>query len=140
MEAPDNELLAIEVGPDDYAETAASDAPSVDRTFQSKEDFEAVKANYEAKAVDISPYKELLKAAPVLACNNSRSNHENASTTRLNKRDVQLLHYAIGELYYDKRFTDVVALCERIQLSCEVDRKTNEALTRWMTRAQQRMP
>lgn len=139
-------LLAIEVDADDYAETAAGDAPSVPRTYQSEADFQAIKATYLAK-IDGDPsrstYEELVKSVPVLNGNRggSESDGTNGQTekVKLGKKDVQLLGYAVGELYFDRRYDEVVKLCERIKERCVVGAKMEQSLERWMGRCRERM-
>ncbi|KAK5171442.1 uncharacterized protein LTR77_004586 [Saxophila tyrrhenica] len=65
--AEDNNLFAIEVDADDYADTAADDTPSVSRTHQSRPAFESIKSSYSAKITGGTSYKDLIAAVPVLA-------------------------------------------------------------------------
>lgn len=134
----DSGLFAIEVDADDYAETAAGDAPTVPRTYQSEADFQRIKTAYAAKIDGVpghSTHDDLLAAVPTLDTS-SRCSGERA---RLGKKDAQLLGYAVGELYFDRRYADVVALCERVREVCEVDGKTDEAMARWMGRCRAKM-
>lgn len=137
-------LLAIEVDADDYAETAAGDTPSVSRTYQSEADFQIQKASYSAKIDYGNTYQELIRAVPILelgakgpADNTGLSNGHSA--VRLSKKDVQLLGYAVGELYYDKEYKNIIDLCERVTKVCEIDEKTAESLRRWSSRCHERM-
>ncbi|KAK1825519.1 hypothetical protein LTR12_000320 [Friedmanniomyces endolithicus] len=146
MAEPANELFGIEVDADDYAETAAHDTPPVSRTFQSEADFQAQKATYSAK-IDIgNNYERLLDAIPLLNPVNEPSpptethiQPQAASPIRLGKKDAQLLGYAVGELYYDKRYRDIIQLCERVKMVCETDGKTAESLRRWTRRCETRL-
>lgn len=135
--AIDPGLFAIEVDADDYAETAAEDAPAVPRTYQSEADFQAIKSSYSAK-IDgrsgHSTYDDLITAVPELA---PPSRVEDL--VKLTKKDVQLLGYAVGELYFDRRYEDVVALCERVNQRCHLDSKLEENLQRWVQKCRQRM-
>lgn len=137
-----NGLFAIEVDADDYAETAAGDTPSVPRTFQSEADFQAQKASYTAKVDTGNNYAEFLKAVPALsrATNGfvSTGNGDDAKI-KLGKKDVQLLGYAVGEMYYDRRYGEVVELCEKVQGRCEVDGKLKSTLKRWIVRCRGKM-
>ena len=137
-------LLAIEVDADDYAETAAGDPPSVSRTYQSEGDFKAIKATYTAKIDGGKTYEDLIAAVPVLASDLTMAKDNDISTNghssvKLSKKDVQLLGYAVGEMYFDKEFMRAIELCERVKLSCEVDGKTTESLNRWESRCQERL-
>jgi hypothetical protein len=155
----DDGLFAIEVDADDYAETAAGDAPSnVPRTYQSEADFQAQKASYTAKVQDGNNYEELLKAVPALrtgrlplkngtngsgasSCSGDATNGVDgvAQKTNLSKKDVQLLGYAAGELYYDRRYEELKELCGRVRERCEVDVKVEESLRRWSGRCEARL-
>lgn len=136
-------LLAIEIDADDYAEATAGDLPSVSRTYQSETDFQVQKASYSAKIDYGNTYQDLIKAIPILnseATSEGRNESTNGhSKVKLSKKDAQLLGYAVGELYYDKEYTKIVGLCERVQHFCDVDEKTAESLTRWAKRCQERM-
>ncbi|KAK5724792.1 hypothetical protein LTR15_004841 [Elasticomyces elasticus] len=136
MDDLSNELLSIEVGSDDYADAAAQDAPTVSRTYQSEEAFR--KIAYTAINESGNNYERLLKAIPALDTqleDSSTTNGDGAHVThRISKRDGQLLGYAVGELYYDKRFQDIVQLCERVKQACTTDDKTAESLQRWTQR------
>lgn len=149
MAEPDeNELLAIEVDPDDYASTAAGDTPSsVSRTYQSEADFQVQKASYTAKIDGGKSYTDLILSIPALAThtnpNQSNSNgsvmnngHEKITLT---KKQVQLLGYAVGELYFDARYADLCQLCERVRSECVVDEKLVQSLERWERRSRERM-
>ncbi|KAK0255326.1 hypothetical protein B0A54_03192 [Friedmanniomyces endolithicus] len=146
MAEPANELFAIEVDADNYAETAAHDAPPVSRTFQSEADFQAQKATYSAKIDVGNNYERLLEAVPLLKPVDEPSppterhlQPSGAPPIRLGKKDVQLLGHAVGELYYDKRYRDIIQLCERVNLVCETDGKTAESLRRWTRRCEARL-
>ena len=137
-------LLAIEVDADDYAETAAGDAPDVPRTFQSEADFQAQKSSYSAKFDNGNNYEALLKTVPVLRLDAGRDGDDSAmangvTKVKLSKKDVQLLGYAVGEMYYDKQYTQVVELCERVGRVCDLDGKMAESVERWTRRCEKRM-
>lgn len=140
-EQDDDGLLAIEVDADDYAEAAADDAPTVSRTYQSEVDFHAQRSSYSAKIHNGNNYNELLQAIPVLRPDyqsDTVSRHGEARL-KLSKKDIQLLGYAVGKMYYDRRYEDVVGLCNRVRDACEVDGKTKESLERWMERCKARL-
>lgn len=129
----DSGLLAIDVGTDDYAETAARDTPStVDRTFQSEEDFQKQKASYSAKIQNGNNIAELYKAVPALQ-------EEKSQSIKLGKKDVMLLGYAVAEMYYDREYENVLKLCERVEAVCEVDKKLGESLARWKEKCSKRI-
>lgn len=141
-EQEDPGLLAIEVDADDYAETATGDTLTVPRTYQSEADFKAIKASYSAKIHGVpghSPHDDFIAAVPAL----DRKNEEQASgateKVKLGKKDAQLLGYAVGEMYFERRYGEVVELCERVKSRCEVDVKTGEALMRWKGRCREKM-
>lgn len=137
-------LFAIEVGADDYAETAAKDAPVVPRTFQSEQDFQAQKSVYTAKLDHGDNYEQLLKAVPALE-SGIRHGHEvegaanGSSEVKLSKKDLQLLRYAVGELYYDRRYLDVIYVCTRVERVCQTDEKTRHSLHKWIVRCEERV-
>lgn len=158
-ESEDSGLLAIEVDADDYADAAASDTPQVPRTYQSEADFQAIKSAYTAK-VDGVPgnetYQDLIAAVSVLGGSNGgdgvdgnvidpvngsrqdRCDGGGSGKARLGKKDVQLLGYAVGQLYFERQYSGVVALCERVRERCVVDEKTGDGLERWMRRCKER--
>ena len=140
----ENGLFAIDVDADDYAETAAGDTPSVSRTYQSKADFQAVKAGYQAKMDGGTAYMDLITAVPVLGRSDvdEADGHEvtnGHAKVKLSKKDFQLLGYAVGEMYYDKQYEKLLELCSRLRARCEVDGKTLESLERWEARCRNRM-
>lgn len=133
----DSGLLAIEVDADEYAETAAGDTPAVPRTYQSEADFQAIKPAYTAKMHGEpggSTLDDLIKAVPAL-----RPGAGSGEKVKLSKKDAQLLGYAVGELYFNRRYGEVVALCGRVKEACEVDNKVDESLGRWVGRCMERM-
>lgn len=136
-------LFAIEVGVDDYAETAANDAPSVPRTFQSEANFQAQKAAYSAKIDNGNNYEELLNAVPALKAEQDAGGDAHVANgpakAKLTKKDGQLLGYAVGEMYYDRRFADIIDLCERVQCRCVLDGKTEASLRKWILRCRERL-
>ena len=144
-EQEDGGLLAIEVNADDYVEAAAGDAPSVSRTYQSEEDFQVHKKNYTAKVDGCNTHRDLIAAVPVLATDNGKTTNYiegangESSKVKLSKKDFQLLGYAVGELYYDKRYDEILSLCDRVRDFCDVDDKTKESLDRWTERCRARL-
>jgi hypothetical protein len=143
MADQDGGLFAIEVDADDYANVAGDDTPTVSRTYQSEEHFQAIKDSYSAKIDGGNAYKDLITTVPILAAaeRDSKSESDLANghaTSRLSKKDVQLLGYAVGELYYDKEYVQIIELCQRVQTQCETDRKTEESLARWIERCHKR--
>ncbi|KAK5112193.1 hypothetical protein LTR85_011626 [Meristemomyces frigidus] len=137
-------LFAIEVDTDDYAKTAAGDTPSVPRTFQSEADFQTQKSSYAAK-VDVGDnYHQLLKAVPLLG-QDGQPNLEDGEATagtaqpKLSKKDLQLLGYAVGELYYDKEYAKIIELCSQVADVCQVDAKTLGSLRKWAGRCEGRV-
>lgn len=146
-----NDLFAIDVDADDYAENAAGDTPSVSRTYQSEADFQAVKAAYQAKVDGGNAYLDLIAAVPVLDHGRSDVDGNGANgvngagvseltaKVRLGKRDLQLLSYAVGELYYDKLYARLLELCGRVRARCEIDGKIVESLERWGQRCKERL-
>lgn len=135
-------LLAIEVDADDYAETAAGDTPTVPRTYQSEGDFQTIKAGYSAKIDGVEgrgTYEDLVAAVPVLGRGVDGDAVRNGTEkVKLGKKDVQLLGYAVGEMYFERRYEEVASLCEKVQGRCEVDAKTGEAMERWVGRCRER--
>lgn len=148
--ADDNALFAIEVDADDYAGTAAGDTPAVSRTHQNESTFQTIKATYSAKIDGGTAHADLIAAVPALSepgdvaehgdpsRNNLAANGEGLKV-RLSKKDIQLLNYAVGELYYARHYEGVVRLCGRVREVCEVDGKTEESLGRWMRRCAEGM-
>ncbi|EMC97517.1 hypothetical protein BAUCODRAFT_147585 [Baudoinia panamericana UAMH 10762] len=136
-------LLSIEIDADNYAETAAGDVQSVPRTYQSEADFQAQKASYHAKVDHGNNYQKLILAVPTLAAssmtNGDGVGHDTAQRTRLSKKDLQLLGYAVGEMYYDREYTGVLELCTRVKQRCEIDTKTAESVARWISRCEDRL-
>lgn len=133
--ADDAGLLAIDVDVDDYAESAAGDAPNVPRTFQSETDFHAQKASYSAKVDDGNLCAKLIKAVPKLA----DVDPVPAERAKLSKKEYQLLGYATGEMYHDRRYAELLDFCDRIEERCEVDARLRESLDRWRTKARVKM-
>ena len=152
--------------PDNYAATAsAADTPSssapVSRTFQSEEAFQAQKASYTAKHDDNSSYTELMKMFPLLSdhhhedegieiTNGTAISSDSTSAIEeelqdekpvtLDKRAVQRLGYAVGELYLDRRYEEVIGLCERVWRFCDWrDSRLREDLCRWEGRCRARI-
>jgi hypothetical protein len=125
------DLFAIDVGVDSYAETAASDAPNVARTFQSEAAFQEIKASYTAKIDTGNNYEALLKAVPALQTHDSGSLNAVARNTKLSNKDKNSLGYAVGEMYYDREFSRIIDLCRRVELACVVDARLGESLKKW---------
>jgi len=143
MAETENGFLAIEVDADDYTETAAADVPPVSRTYQSEEAFQAQKAAYSAKIDGGTTYEDLVAAIPILADSKGHSHHQSGlcngvAKVRMSKKEIQLLGYAVGELYYDRRYHEVISLCDRVCALCEVDEKTSQSLRKWTTRCWER--
>ncbi|KXT18236.1 hypothetical protein AC579_2873 [Pseudocercospora musae] len=138
----DNGLLGIEVDPDDYAEAAAGDTPSVPRTFQSEADFQVQKASYTAKINQGNIYAEVVKALPVLDPSAEPASGVDVDAklakTKLSKKEVQLLGYAVGEMYFDRKYQDIIGLCQRVGTRCEVDEKLSRSLEKWTSRCRER--
>jgi len=137
-------FLAIEVDADDYAETAAEDVPPVSRTYQSEEAFQAQKAAYSAKIDGGTTYQELIGAVPILTHSNGHSHHQSDCTNgtakvRMSKKEIQLLGYAVGEMYCDRRYHEIIGLCDRVYALCEIDDKTCQSLRKWTTRCRERV-
>ena len=139
----DDELLGIEVDTDDYAETAAGDTPSVPRTFQSEADFQVQKASYTAKIDQGNIYAELVKTVPILEAGTPSANgtdtDSNGAKAKLSKKEVQLLGYAVGEMYFDRKYQDIIDLCQRVEERCEADKKLNQSLEKWTGRCRDRL-
>ncbi|GAB1731256.1 hypothetical protein NU195Hw_Modified_297t1 [Hortaea werneckii] len=147
----DNALFAIEVDVDDYADTAAVDNPSasttstnqddaatVSRTFQSASAFQAEKAAYRAKIDWGELESELVRAVPALS-QTTRDPGTGGEKVKLSKKETQLLGYAVGELYFSRRFDGVVDLCERVLVGCELDAKTRAGVEKWIVRSKGRL-
>ncbi|CZT20245.1 uncharacterized protein RCC_06103 [Ramularia collo-cygni] len=126
------DLFAIDVGIDNYAETAANDAPNVSRTFQSEEAFQRIKESYTAKVDTGDNYEALLKTVPVLRSPDSTSQGGNESKRKLGNKEKNLLGYAVGEMYYDRKFSQVIDLCHRVEMVCVVDTKLGDSLKKWI--------
>ena len=135
MAESENPLFDIGVDADDYAEAAAEDAPAVDRTYQGEADFLAVKAAYSARQDGCDLYSELLRAVPHLAQDAAIADPK----PKLDKRVQMLLGYAVGELYYDGDFAEVVKLCDRVLETCVVDKRLVPGLERSRERARGRI-
>jgi hypothetical protein len=152
-----NGLFAIDVDTENYADVAAHDSSnsveSTSRTFQSEEAFLAQKASYSAKIDTGNHYAELIKRVPCLARPSSEDGHvtgddappgldkEDSESKKftLGKRDIMLLGYAVGEMYYDGKFAEVVELCGRVERRCVVDGRLGESLGRWRARCEGRL-
>jgi hypothetical protein len=132
MTEQENSLFAIDVDADDYAEAAAEDTPAVDRTFQSKADFLAVKETYSARQDGGNFYSELIKTVPCLSPDHDGPE---GNLQKLDKRTQLLLSYAVGELYYDREFEKIVELCDAVLRRCALDGRLKPGVERWMERA-----
>jgi hypothetical protein len=42
-------------------------------------------------------------------------------------------------MYYDKQYSRILELCDRVRERCEVDEKTAESLGRWERRCRERL-
>ena len=143
MAEQDGGLLAIEVDADDYAEPAAADTPSVSRTYQSEADFQAIKSTYTAKqdCEQGVTYQNLMSVMPALDINDRFATQLSNGDAKicLGKKEFQLLGYAVGEMYFDKEYSRIIELCERVRARCEMDAKLEESLDRWERRCRERM-
>lgn len=139
-----NDLFSISVDADDYAEAAAGDAPSVvDRTFQSEEDFQKQKASYSAKVHQGNLLEELVSVVPDLEFR-GQDTQRDGEKVKLGKKEIQLLGYVVGEMYYDRKYGEILELCERVKGICEVEggerekKRLEESLERWEGRCRER--
>ena len=125
--------LDVDVDADNYAEAAAEDV--TDRTFQSEEDFQKQKAGYSAKVDQGNHYEELIKVVPALGSGGG------GRSVKLQKKEVMLLGYAVGEMYYEQRYEKILELCGRVRERCwlDKDRKLGESLGRWEKRCKGRL-
>jgi hypothetical protein len=143
-----------------------SDANS--RTYQSEEAFQREKAGYVAKMDDGNMLAALIQAQPCLGVDELSSHiMENGESSRngghkaaihparnlendmngdgrstkvkLSKRDIQLLGYTAGELYFLKEFSKLKSLCRVVSAECEVDTKLQSSLKKWEGRCQGRV-
>ncbi|CAK1362899.1 unnamed protein product [Cercospora beticola] len=140
-----NDLFSISVDADDYAEAAAGDAPSdVDRTFQSEEEFQKQKASYSAKVHQGNLLEDLVSVVPELEFRGQDA-QGHGEKVNLGKKDVQLLGYVVGEMYYDRKYGEILELCGRVKEVCEVEggerekRRLEESLQRWEGRCRERL-
>ncbi|KAF2719534.1 hypothetical protein K431DRAFT_202127, partial [Polychaeton citri CBS 116435] len=147
------DLFAIEVDADGYAETVAGDvAAQVSRTHQSEADFNAQKASYSARFDNGNLIEQLYEALPLLKKSTSSEYANTRSiqpgfdgsscqqqSRRLDKREAQLVGYAMGELYYDRRYATIVDLCERLPQTYGLDAKTATNLKKWIHQSSERM-
>ncbi|KAJ9619632.1 hypothetical protein H2203_008413 [Taxawa tesnikishii (nom. ined.)] len=132
MSLDDNVLLSIDVSSDDYATAAVEDAPAaVPRGHQTDEDFEATKAAYRARLENGDIHKELESSLP--------KPDEPGAKPKLDKKQIQLVGQAIGELYYTKRYERMVEVLRWLEEGFTVDAKTEEMLGRWKRRAEERL-
>lgn len=125
------EDLSLDIDADNYAEAAAGDVPSVPRTYQSEKQFQAIKATYHAKHDAGNSYADLLKQLPILG-----ESTQVDDKIRLDKKQQLLLGYAAGELYYDKRYSELLKLCERLQTCCHLDTKLSSSVDRWISKCE----
>lgn len=58
---------------------------------------------------------------------------------KLSKKEVQLLGYTVGAMYFEKRFQEFITLCERVLIVCELDAKTRVGVEKWIQRSQERI-
>jgi hypothetical protein len=61
------------------------------------------------------------------------------SKYKLTKRDVQLLGYAAGELYFLREWSKLSILCRAVEHQCQVDAKLRANLIKWNGKAVRRM-
>lgn len=137
MSDTEPDFLSIDVSTDDYAETAAGDVPSVPRGHQTEEAFQAQKAAYTAKIDDGNSYKDLDKIL-TLATTEEQSS-DGTTRAKLGKKDLQLLGYAVAELYYDREYARVIEVCDRVRAGFESDKKTLVSMDRWCWRCRDRL-
>lgn len=139
----DISLLAIDLGPDNYASTAATDTPTHNpRTHQTEAAFAQIKSSYIAKQ-DTSQaelYADLIRTAPALDPAREEVGLQGEGRVKLNKREQQLLGYVVGELYWDREFERIVDLCDRVFGVCVVDKRLGLSLGKWRSRAMERLP
>nr|OQO30418.1 hypothetical protein B0A51_03048 [Rachicladosporium sp. CCFEE 5018] len=94
MTYEDTDLLAIEVDADSYATAAVQDTPTVSRTHQTEEAFQAIKATYQAKQHNGNLYAELIGDFPWLDIEqsppSSAAKDELKSKLKLDKRQQAL--------------------------------------------------
>ncbi|KAF2209067.1 hypothetical protein CERZMDRAFT_100817 [Cercospora zeae-maydis SCOH1-5] len=105
---------------DEAAESAAGDRSStVNRTFQSEEEFQKQKASYSAKIYSGKGLLgELVERVPQLGKGNGEENSEKGKEKgkiRLGKKEVQFLGYVVGEMYYDREYEGILELCGRVR-------------------------
>jgi hypothetical protein len=62
-----------------------------------------------------------------------------SSKYKLSKREIQLLGYAAGELYFRREWSRLSALCRAVEEKCEVDAKLHASLVKWNDKAIRRM-
>lgn len=130
----DGGLMTIDF---DWAETATDDTTTVSRKFQSRADFEAQKHSYSAKIDAGNHCVELLESIPAL-----KPDTKVQEKVKLSKRGVQLLGYAVAELYYDKKFTEVMRLCGRVKEVCDIEGGTKDlgtSLDKWEKQCQRKV-
>lgn len=125
--------LSLDVDADHYAETAAGDIPAVSRTYQSREQFEVIKASYRAKHDDGNSYTDFIQQVPVFR------SHDPQALIKLDKKQYMLLGYAAGELYYHKRYTELIVLCQAVRTRCSCDAKLKTSLERWITKCESKI-
>jgi len=125
-----------EVDADDYAVATAQDTPP-SRGFQSDADFQAQKASYTAKFAHGDIYHTLPSQLPELVLpdiNNEVDSGGGRATPekpKLTKKHNQLITAAAGELYWFRRYDDLIKMIDWIGQSFEADGKLSEALRRW---------
>ncbi|KAK6414382.1 hypothetical protein LTR95_017739, partial [Oleoguttula sp. CCFEE 5521] len=143
MPEHDDDLLAIEVDADSYATAAVQDTPTVSRTHQTEEAFQAIRATYQAKQHNGNLYAELVSDVPELSIIQSSPSSAGIDgltpKLKLDKRQQALFGYVVGELYYDREYDRIVRLCERADGVCVLEGKFEAAVQKWKGRAQERM-
>jgi hypothetical protein len=116
----DTGLFAINLDPD--ADPEADEVPNIPRTHQTEADFQAQKSSYSPQIDQGDLLTTLYRAVPVLDPDDTRTEKSPDDTTispvTLTKKEIQLLGYAVGELYWDGRYEDVVRLCARVEEKC----------------------
>lgn len=66
---------------------------------------------------------------------------EEAKRVQLSKKEVHLLGYAVAELYYERKYQEIIQLVERVERCCEIegDARLSESLKRWRGKCEGRM-
>ncbi|GAB7361503.1 hypothetical protein MBLNU230_g1559t1 [Neophaeotheca triangularis] len=155
----DTGLQAITTDPDLYALPLASDTPITPhpRGHQTESQFLSQKKTYTPLQPQLGDsYAHFVARLDELQASSQQPNQANDSDEekerakkeekekkeedtpaapqpkpRLSKKDFALLGYAVGELYYLRRFREGLDLVRRVGSTCGVDAKAGESLGRW---------